>query len=122
MLPQSLCWCLQIEKVADMMVCRFTGRDLILDEPCVQSVREHLDQLIDEDRHRKLVLDFSNVAFLSSVTRNVLILLHKRLKALGGWLIICKMSDQIREIFEITKLNTILDIRLAEPRELSVAC
>jgi len=122
MLPQALSWCLETEYVEDVTVCRFPGHDLYLDESSGQVIREELEHLIGREGRHQLILDFGNVAHFSGTTRNMLIVLHHRLRALGGWLIICRLNCHIREVFEVTKLNTFLDIRSTEPEELAVAC
>ena len=122
MLSQSPAWCLEIEAVEDVTVCRFRGQSVYLDEAGGQGLRDELNYLIDHEGRHQLVLDFANVAYFSGATRNMLIALHYRLRALGGWLIICRLNAQLREVFEVTRLNTFLDIRATEPEELAVAC
>jgi len=121
-LLHSPSWYLETESVEDMTVCRFLGEDLYLDEAAGQSVREELEHLIRHEGRHRLVLDFANVAYFSGATRNMLIALHHRLRALDGWLIICRLNPHLREVFEVTRLNTFLDIRSAEPEGLAVAC
>jgi anti-anti-sigma factor len=120
-LSQSLCWCLETEQIEHVTVCRFPGHELYLDEAAGQSIFDELDHLVREGRHQ-LILDFANVAYFSGAIRNMLILLHHRLRALGGWLIICRLNANIREVFEVTRLTTFLDIRSTEPEELALAC
>jgi len=117
----SLLWRLETQDIGDVTVCRFDGRDIELDEECIQNIRLQLSHLVENlDRHR-LVLDFSNVKYFSSVARNMLILLHNRLRELDGSLILCNLADPLREIFAITHLDRVIDIRENEPCELMVA-
>ena len=122
MLPHSPSWDLETESAEDVTVCRFLGEDLYLDEAAGQGIREELEYLIRHEGRHRLVLDFANVAYFSGATRNMLILLHHRLRALGGWLVICRLNVHLREVFEVTKLNSFLDIRSTEPEGLAVAC
>jgi anti-sigma B factor antagonist len=121
MASQSLLWRLSRQDIEDMTVCRFEGHDIEMDEDCIQSLRLQLSHLVEILGRRKLVLDFSNVTYLSSISRNMLILLHKRLRELNGWLILCNLENPLREVFEITRLDTVLDIRQDEPCELMAA-
>ncbi len=122
LLPQLLSWRLETEQIENVTVCRFPGQELYLDEAAGQSIREELEHLISQEGRRQLILDFANVAYFSGATRNMLILLHHRLRALGGRLIIRGLNCRMREVFEVTKLTTFLDIRSTEPAELAVAC
>jgi len=60
---------------------------------------------------QKLVLDFSNVDFLSSAMLGKLISINRKMKEKGGILRLCGVCPNIRLIFKYTDLETILDIR-----------
>ena len=57
-----------------------------------------------------LLLDFTNVEFISSVELGTLLLLHKRMQASGGQLTLFNLRPQIYEVFTVTRLHTILGI------------
>ncbi len=57
-----------------------------------------------------LLLDFTNVAYLTSVELGTLITLHKRLRAAGGRLTLFNLNDRVYEIFTTTRLQTLLRI------------
>ena len=48
--------------------------------------------------------------YLSSAALAKLITLNKKLQAAGGKLILCNIDPQIREVFEITRLNKLFTI------------
>jgi anti-sigma B factor antagonist len=98
-----------VNVIGDVTVVHFTDARM-LDEETVQSVAEELFSLVDEN-YKKLLLNFSNVEYMSSAALGQLINLHKRLVADHGRLVLCGMSPQIYEIFEITKLDRIFKIR-----------
>ena len=58
----------------------------------------------------RLVLDFSGVEYISSVGLRVLILASKQVKAQGGALAVCGLQPVVREIFEISRFNLVLDV------------
>jgi anti-sigma B factor antagonist len=97
------------EDVGDITVVQFTDRK-ILDEPNIQAIGDDLFKLVDELGRRKLLLNFSNVEFMSSAALGKLIRLHQRLQQVGGKLVLCSISRSIMEIFEITKLDKMLTI------------
>lgn len=69
-----------------------------------------LDGLTGEVAAGHLLLDFTNVEFLSSIELGTLIGLHKRLRADGGRLTLFNLSPQVFEVFAITRLESLLGI------------
>lgn len=57
-----------------------------------------------------LLLDFTNVAFLSSVEIGTLIGLHKKLIKSNGRLTLFNLNARMLELFDATRLDTLLDI------------
>jgi anti-sigma B factor antagonist len=66
---------------------------------------------VDEQRQRKILLDFSNVEYLSSAALGRFIILHKKVLAAGGRLVLYNIDPEIYEVFAVTKLNKLFDIR-----------
>ena len=56
---------IDIEEVNDVTIARFTDKK-ILDESNIQIIGNQLFSLIDDDHRKKVVLDFSNVEYLSN--------------------------------------------------------
>jgi anti-sigma B factor antagonist len=100
---------LEVEQIGDVTVVNFVDRK-ILDEQNIQIIGEQLFGLVDEEGYRKILLNFSNVEYLSSAALGKLITLNKKLNTGGGKLILCNISAQIYEVFEITKLDKFFKI------------
>ncbi|OWK39153.1 Anti-sigma F factor antagonist [Fimbriiglobus ruber] len=98
-----------MDEIGDITVVQFVDKK-ILDEQNIQMIGDDLFRLVDELGRRKVLLNFSNVEFLSSAALGKLIRLHQRLSAIGGKLVLCGISKSILEIFEITKLDKMLTI------------
>jgi anti-sigma B factor antagonist len=109
---------LDIEEVGDVTVARFIDKK-ILDETNIQIIGNQLFGLVDEDRRDKIVLDFSNVEYLSSAALGKLITMDKKVKAAKGKLRLCSIRPDIYEVFAITKLNKLFVID--EDQEKSLA-
>ena len=73
-------------------------------------IGEQLFSLVDDLGRRKLLLNFGNVEYLSSAALSKLITLNKKLQQVGGKLILCNIDANIREVFEITRLNKVFSI------------
>lgn len=98
-----------VDDVGDIAVVQFVDKK-ILDEQNIQMIGDDLFRLVDELGRRKVLLDFSNVEFMSSAALGKLIRLHQRLASIGGKLVLCGISKSIHEIFEITKLDRMLTL------------
>ncbi len=101
---------LEVAEVGDVTVVRFVDRK-ILDDANIQEMGQELFQLVEEDRRQKLLLNFSQVDFLSSAALGKLITLDKKMKSHSGKLKFCNIRPEIYEVFAITKLNKLFDIR-----------
>jgi anti-sigma B factor antagonist len=104
---------LEVEDIGDITVVNFIDKK-ILDEQNIQVIGDQLFRLVEELGRQKLLLNFGNVEYLSSAALGKLITLHKKVNAAGGKLILCNIDPQIREVFEITKLNKIFTIHKEE--------
>src|SRR4030081_2171999 len=104
---------LEVEDIGEVTVVNFTDKK-ILDEQNIQVIGEQLFSLVDELGRRKLLLNFSNVEYLSSAALGKFITLNKKVKTAGGNLILCAIDAPIYEVFEITKLNKLFNIQTDE--------
>jgi anti-sigma B factor antagonist len=101
---------LEVSEVGDVTVVRFRDRKIIEDIN-IQELGQELFQLVEEERREKLLLNFLSVDFLSSAALGKLITLDKKMKAAGGTLKLSNIRPEIYEVFTITKLNRLFDIK-----------
>ena len=101
---------LETLEVGDVTVVRFVDRK-ILDESNIQQLGNELFRLVEEENKSKLLLNFSNVEFLSSGALGKLITLDKKVKAHEGVLKLSNIRPEIYEVFAITRLNKLFDIK-----------
>ena len=64
-----------------------------------------LDQL--ERGDRKFILDFSKTDYIDSSGLGVLVTLSKKIREQGGQLGLVGLSEDLRTLFELTKLDTL---------------
>jgi anti-sigma B factor antagonist len=110
---------LETEDLGDVTVVSFTDRK-ILDEQNIQRIGEELFGLVDDLGRKNLLLNFGNVEYMSSAALGKLITLNKKVQAAGGRLVLCKIDPQIREVFEITRLDRLFTIKGDEQEALQV--
>ena len=100
----------EIEKQGEVFVVCFQSSK-ILDDLVIENVAQDLYQLAEGDECTNLLLNFSNVEFLSSSMLGKLISLNKRMKAKAGRLKLCELKPQIMKLFTLTGLNKLFDIQ-----------
>lgn len=101
---------LDVKEVGDVTVIRFRDHKIVEDLN-IQELAQEMFQLVEKDRHEKILLNFSGVDFLSSAALGKLITMDKKVKAAGGLLKLSNIKPEIYEVFAITKLNRLFDIK-----------
>ena len=94
----------RLEVVDGVTIVRLAGPKLVLD------ASGPLYGLVDEDGHRKLLLVFAEVGFLSSAALGVLIILQRKVDAAGGQLKLCRLSPDLLELFRLTRMQELFAI------------
>jgi anti-sigma B factor antagonist len=84
--------------------------------PEFDGIREDLLRTARRRGASTLVLDFGGVAFLTAEVLGKLVALHRRLRGKGRELLLTNISAPLFEIFAVTKLDRLLDVRRADGR------
>jgi anti-sigma B factor antagonist len=104
---------LEVNQVGDVTVIHFRDQKIIEDLG-IQELGQELFHLVEVEDCKKIVLNFATVDFLSSAALGKLITLEKKLKTRGGMLRLCRIRPEIYEVFAITRLNRLFDIKQDE--------
>ena len=80
----------------------------LLDDDDIKALEDSVMPLIDSPAN--IIIDFSNVQFLSSTVLGLLIRISKKVNENRGRLKLCCINPKIFEIFKITRLDEIFDI------------
>jgi anti-sigma B factor antagonist len=75
--------------------------------------RQELKQKVLEELEgggRKFLIDFSNTGYIDSSGLGVLVSLSKKIREQGGELRLANLNDDLRTLFELTKLDTLFHI------------
>ena len=67
-----------------------------------------LDEI--ERGERKFLVDFSQTGYIDSSGLGVLVSLSKKIRESGGELRLANLNDDLRTLFELTKLDTLFQI------------
>lgn len=68
-----------------------------------------------DNGERKFVIDFSRTGYIDSSGLGVLVSLSKKIREQGGELRLSSLNEDLRTLFELTKLDTLF--RIADSRE-----
>jgi anti-sigma B factor antagonist len=82
----------------------------IVDEEQIRQLKESLEPVIEKNEDNKLILNFSNVRFMTSALLGLLVRIHKSVCELGGRLQLSNLDSNLYKIFEITQLTKVFDI------------
>ena len=69
-----------------------------------------------EQGARRIVVDFTDVSYVSSAGLRVLLATAKQLRAAGGELRVCALNPAVHEVFEISGFDTLMPV-FASPAE-----
>ena len=98
-----------VEYVDDVAVVTFLD-EKILEQEQIQAISDSVFPLIENKPGVNLILDFSNVKFLSSSVLGMLIRISKKIYETAGQLCLCCITQKIDEIFTITRLDQVFQI------------
>ncbi len=104
---------LDVSEVGDVTVVHFRDQRIIEDLG-IQEMGQELFHLVEGEGRKKLVLNFSAGGFMSSAALGKLITLDKKVKKQGGVLKLCSIRPEIYEVFAITRLDRLFDIKQDE--------
>ncbi|MBS0286052.1 MAG: STAS domain-containing protein [Proteobacteria bacterium] len=94
------------DKIDGQTVVSLSGR---IDSTAAVEFEEKLIEIIDTGCH-VMVIDFLRVQFISSAGLRVLLLAAKKVKPYGGKILLCDMSKDVREVFDISGFSSIFEI------------
>ena len=94
---------------ADIVVAAPSGR---IDHAAAGGLEQALAPLLAEAGSRKagLILDFSNVEYISSVGLRVLMIAAKQMRGNGARIVVAEPRPIVAEIFAISRFDRVFDI------------
>jgi anti-sigma B factor antagonist len=109
---------IDVSKVGDITVVKFLDKK-ILDEAGILELGAELFGLVELENRKSVLLNFTDVEFLSSAALGKLITLDRKVKSHKGRMKLSNIRPEILEVFKITKLDKVFDIRKDEAEAIS---
>jgi len=91
----------------------------ILDDAVLDEIRAELAQLIGKASGPDVLLDFSNVEFMSSAMLGLLGQMHRKVSTGHGRLKMCSIRPEIFQVFKLTNLDKLFSIHKDAPTALA---
>ncbi len=98
---------LKFDKRDDKLLISLMGE---LDHHSAEEVRVKIDDRIDRDNIRKVILNFSGVTFMDSSGIGVVIGRYKKMKNRNGKLCVAEINKTVNKVFEISGMYKIIDV------------
>jgi len=101
---------IDVHEMDGVKVVRFLDRQLF-DERTVRDVADQIAAILPNDGSPiRLVLDFSDVALISSSLLSKLILIQRRVDGTRGKLRLCELSPVLQQVFRTSNLDRLFSI------------
>lgn len=81
----------------------------ILDGVRTNELRRKISNVVESGADIVLV-DFQDVTFMNSSGLGVLVAIRKGVCSAGGELILCSLNEQVKMVFELTKMNRLFKV------------
>ena len=105
----------EVNKQGDVTVLDVEGQLIVGNrQELKQKVLEEL-----ENGERRFLIDFDRTGYIDSSGLGVLVSLSKKIREQGGELRLANLNDDLRTLFELTKLDTLFQISSSRDEALS---
>jgi anti-sigma B factor antagonist len=94
------------DRKADAVILALSGK---LDATTAKTFEDRILGVINSGTQR-LVVDLSQLDYVSSSGLRVFILAAKRLQTVDGKIVLCSMKDHVRQVFDLAGFSSMLSI------------
>ncbi|MCH9610678.1 MAG: putative anti-sigma factor antagonist BtrV [Chlamydiales bacterium] len=104
-----------VEEKGEIIIMRVKGR---LDAASSPQLEQTINSIIDGG-HFKLVLNFSDVEYLSSAGMRLMLAISKKLQNLEGKVVACSLSEDVMEVIKMAGFNQVIEFYPSEQESLA---
>jgi anti-sigma B factor antagonist len=94
------------KSASGVMVVRVEGQLVVGNRT---ELKEHLQRLLEQGE-RRFLIDFSQTGYIDSSGLGALVALARKVREEGGDLRLSGLNEDLRSLFELTKLDTLFNI------------
>lgn len=99
----------QYEKVEKPNGCLLKMKGRLMDQTAHEEIKHYVDSMIASGKNNLLV-DLTNLEYMNSMGLNLLIQLQTKIRVAGGKMSLACPNKKVRELIELTKLNSLFNI------------
>ncbi|WP_280768305.1 anti-sigma F factor antagonist [Salipaludibacillus daqingensis] len=96
---------IDLEKKEEVLCVRLVGE---LDHHTAIKLRERVDEALSEQHLTHVLLNLEKLTFMDSSGLGVVLGRYKKVHSIGGELVICSLSPQVKRLFELSGLFKIV--------------
>lgn len=100
---------INLDTMNDVAVVTF-NEPRLTETDVINSLGQQLYGLVEDAGYKKVLLNFSNVQFMSSTMIGKVMGLHRKLTPQGGEVVVCCLSPALRLPFRITQFDKLIPI------------
>lgn len=104
-----------VEEKGEVIILRVKGR---LDAASSPQLEKKINSIIDGG-HFKMVLNFSDVEYLSSAGMRLLLAISKKLQNLEGKVVACSLHDEVMDVIKMAGFNQVIEFYPDEAESLA---
>lgn len=82
------------------------------------SINKHIDEIIEKNG-KLILLNFSQIDFVSSPGLVILVSILKKIRKQQGKIVLCNLQSYVREVFEVTQLTKVFEVYDSEDEALT---
>ena len=99
------CMYLKFERINEALVVHLLGE---LDHHSAEEVRVKIDDRIERDNIRKVILNFKGVTFMDSSGIGVVVARYRKVMSNGGNICVADVNESVNRVFELSGLFKII--------------
>ncbi len=94
------------EQIGNTLVVKLNGE---IDQHCTSEIRDEIDREVDIKNVSTLIFDLGDVTFMDSSGLGMIMGRYKKLKAMGGKLMLVRPRPQVDRVLELSGIKKLLD-------------
>lgn len=98
---------IELKKQKEILIVRLHGE---LDHHTSESVRERIDDALQNDRFAYVVLNLRKLTFMDSSGLGIILGRYKRINEQGGKLAVCSLHPSVHKLFELSGMFKIISV------------
>ena len=111
---------LRVRTIERTAIVRFVDAEILFEDAAMRAVSQQLHQLVRDEGHTRLVVNFAGVSYLSSEVLGILAALQGEVDPAHRHITLSGLDPLLRDMLRITRLDGVFDVRNDEAEALGL--